>query len=124
MDVEEAKKILDDCDRRELRDHAFGDKEISWEHAGFEVAYGYSTGREWGVHFIIGESFEGEEAHKLTKCGTLVTAERNDSTGPDEFILGRIQPGLTRQAVQQELQMKQHMFRHRSVEEFRHNGDN
>lgn len=117
MNVKEAKVILDDCDRHELRDHAFGDMEISWSRSGFEVAYGYAGG-ECGVHLVDGEAFEGDDARLLVTCGTLAHIERNDEAGPADFVPGRIMPGLTREAVKQEL-MKQNFFRNRMTNGFR-----
>lgn len=119
MDVKEAKAILDECDRDELRDHAFGDREISWTRSGFEVAYGFDNGKEVGVHMVGDASFEGDEARNLIDCGELAHVERNDQTGPPDFVVGRIMPGLTRQAVKQEL-VKQHIFRNRLTNGFRH----
>lgn len=118
MDVNEAKEILDSCDRQELRDHAFGDMEITWTRAGFEIAYGFG-GRECGVTMVGGESFEGDQARKLVHCGTLTQAERNDEVGPPDFVSGRVMPGLTREAVKQDL-MKQNFFRERKTNGFRH----
>jgi len=117
MDVNEAKAILDGCDRDELQDHAFGDMEIAWTRSGFEVAYGFA-GRECGVTMVGGDSFEGEDARLLITCGTLAHVERNDSTGPPDFVLGRIMPGLTREAVKQDL-VKQHILRNRSTNGYR-----
>lgn len=118
MDVKEAKEILDGCERQELRDHAFGDMEITWTRAGFEIAYGFG-GRLCGVTMIGGDSFEGTEAIGLVSCGTLTQAERNDESGPPDFVPGRIMPGLTREAVKQDL-MKQNFFRDRKTNGFRH----
>lgn len=118
MEVKEAKAILDDCDRDELRDHAFGDREISWTRSGFEVAYGYDTGKECGVHIVGDTAFEGDDARLLIDCGTLAHVERNDSSGPPDFVPGRIVPGLTRQAVRQEL-IKQNFYRNRMTNGYR-----
>lgn len=117
MNVKEAKEILDGCDRHELRDHAFGDMEISWTLRGFEVAYGYAGGNQWGVHLVGDTAFEGEEAKQLVVCGKLMHIERNDETGPDDFVVGRIMPGLTREAVKQEV-IKQHWFEERNNREY------
>lgn len=118
MNVKEAVNILNDCDRHELRDHAFGDMEISWTRRGIEIAYGYLDGNTCGVHLVSGTAFSGEDAKTLVGCGTLAHIERNDETGPEDFVPGRIMPGLTREAVKQEV-IKQHFFRERMTEEFR-----
>lgn len=114
MDVDEAKDILSQCDRHELRDHAFGDMEVTWTIPGrsHEVAYGYSSGRSYGVHMVGDSTFDAEEAKMLLACGDLVQVERNDEAGPEDFVEGRIMPGLTKQAVRQEL-IKQAMLRNR-----------
>lgn len=104
MTLDEAKKLLNACDRDELRDHAFGDRELSWYRKGtfgtenpVEVAYGYQ-GSTVGVTIVDeapplpGEtrkslgSFQGDEAYALLACGTLVNSYRNDETGDDNFI--------------------------------------
>lgn len=101
MTLDEAKEILDQCERDELRDHAFGDSEVSWIRNGKEVASGYfgrtentyvSFGpykevRENGkiVRFEALGSFNGDDAEKLRHCGKLGVRERNDSTGLDTY---------------------------------------
>ena len=109
MEFAEAKGILDACERTELRDHAFGDRVISWTKRGYEVAYGYSGSSGCGVHIVGDSSFEGDEAKDLVNCGTLVHTQRNDSTGPEDYVEGRIMPGLTRESVKQELIMKKRL---------------
>lgn len=106
MELDEAKKILDICDRHELRDHAFGDMEVVWTKQGYEIAYGYLGVSKCGVHLVGDSGFEGEDALSLIGCGELTHVERNDSVGPDTFVLGRVMPGLTREAVKQELIME------------------
>ena len=107
MELEEAKKILEECDRWELRDHAFGDMEVTWTKAKRTIATGY-TGSS-SVYVTIGEShvtgsFTNDDARALMSCGTLVSAGRNDETGPDEFVEGQIMPGLTLEGVRRELE--------------------
>jgi len=90
MTLEEAKKVLDDCQRDELRDHAFGDAEVSWMRDGEEVASGY-FGSTASVSFYKNGTcksvagFEGEDARKLRWCGNAGVSERNDSTGPGRY---------------------------------------
>lgn len=117
MTPQEAKNILDSCDRHELRDHAFGDREISWTRRGLEVAFGYSDGSTCGVHLVGGEAYEGEDAKMLVDAGTLRHAERNDEAGPTDFVEGRIMPGLTKQAVRQEIEM-QRFFKERKTSDY------
>lgn len=86
MTFDLAKAILAESIRDELRDHAFGDKEIYWRNSyGHQVATGYigSSGAECGMAgFDI--SFSEAEARELAKLGTLGQVERNDSMGDDE----------------------------------------
>lgn len=45
MTLEEAKQVLSESIREELRDHAFGDREIFWlDSKGQEIASGYMSG--------------------------------------------------------------------------------
>lgn len=103
----DAKVLLDSCTRRELRDHAFGDTEVTWTKDGHDVGGGY-FGRESNVWIkaddgqnIVG--FEGMEALQLRDCGKEVTIFRNDETGPDTYTEGQTMPGLTKEAVLEEL---------------------
>lgn len=109
MTLEEAKELLDQCTRAELRDHAFGDREIYFTKDGTSVAEGYS-GTECEITiFGTGDGglddtyFQGSEAYELLRCGTLDSVERNDSTGPDEYQEGECMPGLTTAGVLDEL---------------------
>jgi len=86
MTYDLASTILSESIRDELRDHAFGDKEIYWrDNHGHPVATGYSgySGDEVGMcGFDI--IFTEEEARKLVGLGTLGEVERNDSGGDEE----------------------------------------
>lgn len=81
MDFALAAKILSESIRDELRDRAFGDKEIYWHNNyGHMVATGYvgPSGAECGMAgFDV--SFSEEEARHLARLGTLDNVERNDS---------------------------------------------
>ena len=96
MNVKEAKELLDICERSELRDHAFGDREIFWEFDGVDVAGGYfgsggksvliydyavSKGNQYAPIQIA--SFEDDEAYELVNCGKLAKIDRNDMQGDD-----------------------------------------
>ena len=118
MTFDEAKKLLSASIRSELRDHAFGDREIYWDNSdGHEVAQGYLGG---GEHDYVGvchtpidhtsnkphpgsTPFLGEEARELARLGKFGAVERNDSTGPDQYRDGDCMPGLTLAGVFQEL---------------------
>lgn len=121
LTIDQAKTLLDAAERSELRDHAFGDVEIYW-YATFqgkriEVAAGYfGSGQHDGVTIynprkLLGEdivyeavaSFNGKESWVLRNCGTEGDIGRNDSTGPDEFVVGQIMPGLSKGDVFHEL---------------------
>lgn len=85
---EDAKKFLNLCHRLELRDHAFGDREITWTLLDVEVAGGYFGGgsREvWIDQEHGGGSWTGQEASELVVCGKIDRVERNDETGPDFY---------------------------------------
>ena len=114
MTLDEAIEKLNLAVRSELRDHAFGDREISWEIDGKERADGYSgsTGTfitifgdeldEEGYPIAVAE-FEGRDAFKLLECGFTGHVERNDSTGPDRYADGVCMPSLTLKGVRDEL---------------------
>lgn len=109
MDFDVAKQLLNTAVKYELRDHAFGDVEMEWFDGETRVGYGYFSSTHAGVSVtdaatgMTGE-FEGHEAHELRKCFASEQTERNDSTGPDEFKLGKVMPGLTKEGVRQELE--------------------
>lgn len=104
MELEEAKTLLDGCDRVELRDHAFGDKEVFWDKNGVDIAEGYAGSSMVSVTMEEGTSFTNDDARALMSCGTLGTVCRNDETGPAMFVEGQIMPGLTLEGVRQELE--------------------
>lgn len=103
MDISEAKALLDTCIREELRDHAFGDVEMFWNKDGVPIASGYFGGVYADVCINHKSSFKNDEARELRNCGTEGHIERNDETGPTEFVEGQIMPGLTKEGVRQEL---------------------
>ena len=104
MDLEAAKKLLKTATKWELRDHAFGDCEVEWMEGKANIAAGYFSGKTREVHFQDGNvDFKGEEADQLRRCFAEEKFERNDMTGPDDFVLGKIMPELTKEAVRQEL---------------------
>lgn len=92
MELEEAKRVLNGCTRQELRDHAFGDKEVYWLKGTQEVACGYFGGGHAEVSIFKpakdSTDFTGEDALALRECGTVGEVQRNDETGPDEFVAG------------------------------------
>lgn len=109
---ERAKAFLSTCRRLELRDHAFGDVEISWYAPGTPETdepegCGYFGSGPASVGCILpgGEpaGFDGKEALALRSCGTLGAVERNDMTGPDTYAEGRCIPALTLEGVRREL---------------------
>lgn len=109
MDVNMAKQILNTCIKHELRDHAFGDVEVEWYDGEVNVGNGYFSSLHSEVSVTdhatgVTGDFKGYEAHELRKCFASDRAERNDSTGPDEFKLGKTMPGLTKEGVRKELE--------------------
>lgn len=107
MNFEEAKTLLSKSIRSELRDHAFGDKEVYWEtENGVDVASGYSgaSGDSVDISYENDNSFfSDEQAIELMQLGRLSRTERNDSIGPDQYQEGVTMPGLTNQGVYKEL---------------------
>lgn len=108
MTFERAKALLDENNRWELRDHAFGNMEFGWTFGPLSgaIADGYSGGGRCDVFVRDGfdsASFEGDQARELRKCGTLTLSERNDEVGPDEYVEGQVMPGLTMDGVRKEL---------------------
>ena len=111
MTLDEAKEILNGCIRQELRDHAFGDKEVDWrDKNGVYVANGYFSGSTQKVCFTTQITpyrkhsfFVGDDARILSFCGELGKIERNDETGPGEFKQGQIMPALTLDGVKKEI---------------------
>lgn len=81
---DQAKELLSTSNRSELRDHAFGDREVYFEDAqGNEIAAGYYAMTCCDVEFNDGTCFSGEEARILIKMGKLINVERNDSQDDD-----------------------------------------
>lgn len=104
MNLEEAKTILNSAEKMELRDHAFGDCEIVWTEGSNQVAHGYFSGQEHSVSMSVCKAvFEGSEADELRECFSSEKVERNDVMGPEDFEIGRVMPGLTKQNVFEEL---------------------
>lgn len=96
MELNEAKKLLNLCEREELRDHAFGDREVFWSFMGEEVAGGYLGPTNKGVWLLdydevvalgpaaaVIASFEDKDATELSSCGKIKRIERNDMQGED-----------------------------------------
>jgi hypothetical protein len=110
MELEEAKTLLSTAVKSELRDHAFGDCEVVWTVGYAEngtvghtnIAHGYFGSGESYVR--VGDTrFEGDEAFWLRQFCASQKVERNDETGPDDFEIGRVMPGLTLEGVRKEL---------------------
>jgi hypothetical protein len=86
MTFDLAKAILAESIRDELRDHAFGDKELYWRNKyGHLIATGY-YGRDSTDCAMAGFDvhFDGVEARELVGLGTLGDVERNDSLDDNE----------------------------------------
>jgi hypothetical protein len=108
IDVEMVNEILSKCMREELRDHAFGDAEVSWMYAGKQAAYGYFSSSSSHITLTCPDGEEsatlrGEEARRFRYCGIEGTIERNDETGPEEYSEGTCMPALTHKGVLEEL---------------------
>lgn len=106
MTKEEAFEKLSQCERHELRDHAFGDREITWIKNDLVVAAGY-FGSTCNIGFVLEKEyfyFEGHDAVYLSSAGTVSSIERNDSTGPEKYEDGVVMPSLTLEGVRKELE--------------------
>ena len=120
--------LLSVATRAELRDHAFGDREVFWDldgpprthpeyceclglHCAEDVAaealsvaggyFGSSSASIWMKGSYLG--WNGEVARDLAKLGGSVVVERNDSTGPDSYAEGVTMPALTLEGVAAEI---------------------
>lgn len=102
MTLDEAKALLSTASRNELRDHAFGDCEVTWERDGAVVADGY-FGTEAASVAVGRVTFVGESAWALRDLGARGAVERNDSTGPEAYAEGRTMPALTPAGVLAEI---------------------
>jgi len=78
MTFDEAMQLLASCERDDLADFAFGDREISWFQDGKEIATGYSGSASKGVVIHNQHVFSNDDAVKLMKCGKLRKFYRND----------------------------------------------
>lgn len=126
MPMEEAKALLAACRRCELRDHAFGDAEVTWERGphgdgAIYVATGFFGGEGSTVSIYLFDAkgqhvmeperglswaavhFDGEDARALRSCGARGAVERNDSTWPDRYAEGQTMRGLTSEGVLDEI---------------------
>lgn len=103
----QVKEVLTKSIRSELRDHAFGDKEITWNLPdGTMVAEAYvgscsefSYSHDKVVYSTINYAIVDE----ISKLGIRGSESRNDSSGPDEFVQGRVMKGLSSDDVFEEL---------------------
>lgn len=88
--------------REESQDHAFGDAEVYIMWGDEEVGFGYFGGGLAEMR-IFNFTFLGKEARDIREKIPVGKIGRNDSTGPDDFVIDRVMPGLTREGVRQEL---------------------
>lgn len=105
MEIDEIRELLNGCTRTELRDHAFGDAEVTWWKDEKQVADGYFGRNLSRITFEnnLAGSIEGTTAQEFRYCGVEGHIERNDSTGPDTFVEGRKMPGLGFEGVRKDL---------------------
>lgn len=98
----EAIELLNQCQRDELRDHAFGDAEVYWLKGDLEIASGYFSGDAAQV-YIGDKTFAKDEARQLRNCGSKGAVERNDETGSNDYREGETMPTLTLDGVRKEI---------------------
>lgn len=106
MNLEEAVALLSNCTRSELRDHAFGDREVSWWSGGQLVGDGYYSGTCAEATVGVGDqatTFKDAEARTLLARGRVSRIYRNDFAGPVQYREGATMPGLTLEGVRKEL---------------------
>ena len=72
MSLATAKKLLAYCERWELRDNTFGDREVGWCLDGTEIAVGYFGERAY-ITFkdSAHTTFENDEAWELVIIGKI-----------------------------------------------------
>lgn len=113
--LERVQLLLSESRRTELRDHAFGDRELNWYHPIYgpiASAYSGSSGNTISVRYEEAgkihyfESLDYTETRTLFLLGTLARIERNDSTGPNKYKEGYTMPGLSSDDVLMELTRK------------------
>lgn len=115
MDLNQAKLLLAKSERHELRDHAFGDAEITWSVDGVDVAFAYEDGKALHISFYDSENnviaeFEDEDYQELRSLGKACIS-RNDSTGPVTYTPGKVKSGLSLGDVFNELTSFQRLDR-------------
>src|SRR5580765_8505534 len=106
MDVSDSRQRLTNTIRCELRDHVFGDAEVEWflKDGKTVVAHGYFGGESATFAFRDGSArFDGADARALRDAGHEGSIGRNDETGPDDYVEGRLSPGVTKEGVLNEL---------------------
>lgn len=88
MDYDKACVLLTKCTRHELRDHCFNDRELTWvDGFGHLVALGGAGSTGYSVQMVgFEEEFTESQARTMIDLGTLGEIERNDETGPDEYV--------------------------------------
>lgn len=108
----DALSLLNLCTRSELRDHAFGDREVTWtDAAGNGVGFYCNSGKPPHHVYITRFDGNGDEVEsaefpatsQMMQTGMVCIIERNDSTGPDNYQDGACMPGLTLAGVKEEL---------------------
>lgn len=107
ISLNEVRDILASCTRSELRDHAFGDREIFWRTSDGEIVAEAYDGSVCSFHYEYeGKKFTSDNEgtlKELFSLGITGVVERNDSTGPDEFTQGVVMPGLSEDDILKEL---------------------
>jgi hypothetical protein len=74
VELEEARTLLSECTRSELRDEAFEDTEVFWHNDGVEVAGGFFNARAAYITITVNNTYSflrDDDARSLRECGTL-----------------------------------------------------
>jgi hypothetical protein len=79
MNKQEAIELLSSCDRYELRDHAFGDCEVTWNKGEEMIASGYFSSDCKSVSIYafqeVDTLFAGKDADDLRKHGRFIRSD-------------------------------------------------
>lgn len=83
----QAIEIIRGSEKFQLRDHVYGDREVTWERDGVKIADGYFGNSARRVT-VQGVTFKDEDAYTLDRIACIYprgSFTRNDETGDDNY---------------------------------------